>query len=194
MINTKGAKIYQQSQSNNQGKSNKKSREDIKNFELTTKGFHPIQSKSVNKTSQNGQSHNPTTKVSKLKEKYISLEKGQHNYNRDHVTQTQAGFYKNKIIRIDFHDNDEANMVNSNKNRGSNRIYNPHGEGHYPGGTKSRNAKNRSILNTEEIFEEDEGTFSSSQLPFLMVASQNTQASIQKHSQSQNPTNLMFSK
>jgi len=33
------------------------------------------------------------------------LEKGQYNYNRDHVTQTQAGFYKNKAIKIDFHDN-----------------------------------------------------------------------------------------
>jgi hypothetical protein len=73
MINTKAAKLYQQSLSSNQGKDQKKSRDDIKNFELTTKGFHPIQSKSVNKTSQNGQNHNPTTKVSKLKEKYISL-------------------------------------------------------------------------------------------------------------------------
>lgn len=107
MFNTKGGgKFYQQSLSNNQGKMNKKSKDDIRNFELTTKGFHPIHSKSVNKTSHNGQNnHGPTTKVSKLKEKYISLEKGHNNYNRDHVTQTQAGFYKNKMIRIDFHDN-----------------------------------------------------------------------------------------
>lgn len=69
MLNTKGGKLYQQSMSNNQGKAHKKSRDDIKNFELTTKGFHPIQSKSVNKTSHNNpnQGHNPTTKVSKLK-------------------------------------------------------------------------------------------------------------------------------
>jgi hypothetical protein len=69
MYNTKGGgKFYQQTSSNGHGKANKKSREDIKNFELTTKGFHPIQSKSVNKTSHNGQgTNNPTTKVSKLK-------------------------------------------------------------------------------------------------------------------------------
>ena len=72
MFNTKGGgKFYQQSLSNNHGKvNNKKSREEIKNFELTTKGFHPIHSKSVNKNTQNGQgsnNHNPTTKVSKLK-------------------------------------------------------------------------------------------------------------------------------
>ena len=124
------------------------------------------------------------------------MEKGQNNY-RDHVTQTQAGFYKNKMIKIDFHENDELNLVNSNKNRASNRVYNPNGgEGHYPT-KKSRNTKNRSILNTEEIFEEDEGTFSSSQLPFLMVDSQHTQSSIQKHSHSQNPSvgnNVIVSK
>lgn len=90
------------------------------------------------------------------------------------MTQTQAGFYKNKLIRIDFHDNDEQNLISSTKNRGNNRAYNPHG-GTPNQVSKSRNAKNRSILNTEEIFEEDEGAFSSSQLPFLMVSSQQTQ-------------------
>lgn len=65
------------------------------------------------------------------------------------MIQTQAGFYKNKIIKIDFNDNEELNVVNSNKNRGSNRIYHANVEGHHAGGTKSRNAKNRSILNTE---------------------------------------------
>ena len=41
--------------------------------------------------------------MSKLKEKYISLEKGQNQYNkRDHVTQTQAGFYKNKALKLEF--------------------------------------------------------------------------------------------
>lgn len=36
----------------------------------------------------------------------------------------------------------------NSKNKGSNRIYNQNGDNHHPGPTKSRNAKNRSILNT----------------------------------------------
>lgn len=108
LFNTRGnGKFYQQpSNNNNLQKGNKKSRQDIKNFELTTKGFNPIQSKSVNKYQGTNNIHSgPQGKVSRLKEKYISLEKGQQNYNkRDHVTQTQAGFYKNKGIKIEFHD------------------------------------------------------------------------------------------
>ena len=48
---------------------------------------HNVQSKSVNKTQ----------KMSKLKEKYISIEKSKH---RDNITHTHAGFYKNKPPKI----------------------------------------------------------------------------------------------
>jgi hypothetical protein len=29
-----------------------------------------------------------------------------HKNNRDYVTQTQAGFYKNKVVKIELPDND----------------------------------------------------------------------------------------
>ena len=41
-------------------------------------------------------------------------------------------------------------------------------------------------MNTEEIFEEDEGTLSSSQLPFLMIASQQSQLTSKNSSTSDN--------
>jgi hypothetical protein len=105
----------------------------------------------VNKTSHNGNgAGNNPSKMSKKQDKYISLEKGQHPHIRDHVTQTQTGFYKNKALKIDFQDNDEANYLHSKKGQGRNIIYhqtNPDNHGHVL--PKSKNGKNRSILNTE---------------------------------------------
>lgn len=82
-------------QSNNQSKVNRLSREEIVNFEFTSKGFNPIHSKSVNKTGQHGQTN--MGKMYKLNNKYASLEKGPTTMSRENVPQTQAGFYKNKI-------------------------------------------------------------------------------------------------
>ena len=57
--------------------------------------------------------------------------------NRDHVTQTQAGFYKNKVVKIELPENDEIyeghinaniNKIHKNQNPANMSQYNSKGK------------------------------------------------------------------
>jgi hypothetical protein len=133
---------------------NKRVKEEVNRL-LNTKGFQgSTNSKSVNKAK-------PTQK--QIKEKNISLEKHQ---NREIVTKTQTGFYILTGGGVIEEKEEEYNSINSNTHS-RNKIYN----------SKSPKAKqiqrNRHMLtHAEEIAEEDEFWQSSSQLPLILVGSQ----------------------